>query len=121
MNRRPGKALALSSDAASRARVLLLARRVLTPSGCWEYDGCTDGTGYGRLWFGGTQIRAHKLAVAAWHGPIPAGVDILHSCDNPPCFNPAHVRPGTVSENLSEAYERGRRDNGREWPDEPPF
>ena len=30
----------------------------------------------------------------------------LHSCDNPPCCNPTHLRWGTISENTREAFER---------------
>lgn len=34
---------------------------------------------------------------------------VLHSCDNPPCVNPAHLRVGTGSENQQDAWDRKRR------------
>jgi DNA invertase Pin-like site-specific DNA recombinase len=34
---------------------------------------------------------------------------ILHSCDNPPCVNPAHLRTGTDAENMRDVAERKRQ------------
>jgi hypothetical protein len=33
----------------------------------------------------------------------------LHSCDNPVCVNPKHIRWGSGSENTSEAFAKGRK------------
>jgi hypothetical protein len=43
-------------------------------------------------------------------GPITNGLHILHSCDTPSCVNPAHLRAGTVKENMADREARGRRD-----------
>jgi hypothetical protein len=34
---------------------------------------------------------------------------VLHSCDNRRCVNPAHLRQGTGSENIQEAFDKGRK------------
>jgi len=34
---------------------------------------------------------------------------VMHSCDNPPCVNPMHLRVGTQSENIIEAFIKGRK------------
>jgi len=39
---------------------------------------------------------------------------VLHACDNPPCVNPAHLRPGTDAENMDDAKERDRLPRGSE-------
>ena len=42
-------------------------------------------------------------------GQIPNGAELMHSCDNPLCINPNHLRPGTHAENIAEAYAKGRK------------
>ena len=73
---------------------------------CWEWLGASTGRGgYGRTWTG---ARAHRVAYELAVGPIPDGLAVCHTCDNPPCCNPAHLRVGTQAENLAEMRERGR-------------
>ena len=33
---------------------------------------------------------------------------VLHSCDNPRCVNPNHLRLGTAKENTLEMFQKGR-------------
>jgi hypothetical protein len=56
----------------------------------------------------GKRVAAHRLAYEDVIGPIPAGLHILHSCDHPPCCNPAHLRAGTHQENMDDREARGR-------------
>jgi len=41
-------------------------------------------------------------------GPLAEGRDLLHACDNPPCCNPAHLRPGTHLDNMLDMRRKGR-------------
>ena len=54
-------------------------------------------------------FSAHRLAWEAANGPIPAGLLVLHHCDNPPCCNPAHLYVGTAKDNARDCKARGRR------------
>lgn len=51
------------------------------------------------------------LPRAVWtrqHGPIPPGMVVMHSCDNPRCINLAHLTLGTQSDNQKDAARKGR-------------
>lgn len=83
------------------------------PDACWEWQGGGP-PGYGRFTVrckGGGQktFGAHRLAYMLVYGPIPEGFDVCHSCDNPPCVNPFHLRADTKSSNSKECYAKGRR------------
>lgn len=56
---------------------------------------------------------AHRRAYELTYGPIPPGLFVLHSCDNPPCINPAHLSLGTSAENMAEAGKRHRVPEGK--------
>ncbi|MCJ2077799.1 HNH endonuclease [Methylobacterium sp. E-016] len=79
------------------------------PDDCWPWTAGTDRAGYGKLKVDGRDVGAHRISCEIADGPIPAGLSVLHSCDNPPCCNPSHLKPGTGRRNLVEAVERGRR------------
>ncbi|WP_428985700.1 HNH endonuclease [Sinomonas terricola] len=49
-------------------------------------------------------------------GSIPDGAHILHSCDNPPCVNPGHLRPGTRFDNMQDKVLRGRHFQSNQTP-----
>lgn len=43
-------------------------------------------------------IRVHRFALEQALGRPLKGI-VMHICDNPTCFNPAHLREGTPKEN----------------------
>ena len=86
-------------------------------SGCWEWSGRTNDDGYG--WSTkphpsgrSVSVLAHRNAYTAWVGQIPDGMLVRHSCDNPPCINPAHLLLGTDADNSADAVSRRRLANG---------
>lgn len=82
----------------------------MSDTGCWIWTGTMDGKGYGMVSFRSKDRRAHRVSYELFKGPIPAGLHILHRCDTPSCVNPAHLRAGTVKENMADREARGRRD-----------
>lgn len=82
-----------------------------TVGGCWEWTANKNNKGYGRFSvdsYVGKQL-AHRLSYEAEYGKIPKGGLVLHSCDNPACVNPLHLRIGSHKANVADMDERGRR------------
>lgn len=42
------------------------------------------------------------------NGPIPNGMGVLHTCDNPPCVRPDHLFLGDQSINLQDCAKKNR-------------
>ena len=87
----------------------LQRRLVRQPNGCLEWTKYTNNKGYGQIGVNGKAVLVHRLAwELANNRPVPAGKLILHSCDNPPCCEPTHLRAGSYAENSADCVSRGR-------------
>ena len=78
------------------------------PTHCWRWVGAKDLDGYGYFWDGQAHRRAHRYALALTHRLSHVSGFVLHSCDNPTCVNPTHLRIGTASDNIRERNAKGR-------------
>jgi hypothetical protein len=87
------------------------------PNDCWYWTGGHGTKGYGSLMLvDSKEQRAHRVAYMLTHGDIHAGMHILHSCHNPGCCNPAHLRAGTNQENMDDRAAAGRTACGEKMP-----
>jgi hypothetical protein len=55
--------------------------------------------------------RASRVVAAHVYGPAN-GLQVLHSCDNRRCVEPAHLRYGTHAENMADRAARDRTARG---------
>ena len=78
-----------------------------TPT-CWIWTGQVSKGGYGRLRVGKRMPGAHRVSWELTRGPIPTGLDILHTCDVRLCVNPRHLFLGTDFDNQRDASRKGR-------------
>lgn len=77
--------------------------------GCWVWNGSVNTKGYGQVSVRNKRWGLHRLSYT-WHkGPIPAGLQVCHECDNPRCWNPDHLWIGTNRENQDDAHAKGRK------------
>ena len=90
-------------DPADRFRAM-----VDTSGVCHVWIGARGPSGYGKFHFAGGMQLAHRVAWAMEHGPIPAGMAVLHHCDNPPCVRLAHLFMGTHRDNMQDMLAKGR-------------
>ena len=83
--------------------------KVVPETGCWEWQGHRTPKGYGRTDVQGRKEGTHRWAYALYNCvEIPTGMQVCHSCDNPPCCNPAHLRLGTQGDNIRDAAAKSR-------------
>ena len=75
---------------------------------CWHWTGAKTSRGYGRPMFNGRRRMAHRWSLEFATGDSGDGRLALHSCDNPRCVNPKHLRWGTQLENIQDRVFRGR-------------
>ena len=84
---------------------------VESDNGCVEWRSAAGTRKYG--YFGGFGERlAHRAAWVMLYGPVPKGMYVLHTCDNPPCVNSEHLFLGTASDNAQDAVSKDRHTRG---------
>lgn len=81
--------------------------------GCWEWPNSRNTvSGYGQLsvTVNGKQrvMTAHRASYSALVDENINGKHICHRCDNPPCWNPAHLFAGSMADNMQDMKRKGR-------------
>ncbi len=61
---------------------------------------------------GSNMLLAHRISYELAYGPIPDGLNALHTCDNPPCINVEHLFLGTQQDNMDDKMAKGRQAYG---------
>jgi hypothetical protein len=75
-----------------------------TATGCHIWRACRTSHGYGQLRVNGHTRRAHRIAWALAHGPIPRGKVVRHRCLNTSCVNVEHLKLGSQGTNVREQW-----------------
>lgn len=79
----------------------------VTECGCWLWLGA-ERRGYGAINIKNKVLYSHRVSYEEFVGPIPDGLQVMHTCDTPPCINPAHLKLGTDLDNTLDMMQKGR-------------
>jgi hypothetical protein len=84
---------------------------------CWEWTGSRNEHGYGGIRLAGQRgplLKAHRVSFMLAHPGVELtrADHICHTCDNPPCVNPAHLYRGDYTTNTADKVARGRHLTG---------
>ncbi len=77
---------------------------------CHEWMGNLSAGGYGFARHPVTNkiVQSHRLAYEIFNGPIPDGMVVCHSCDNPRCVRREHLSVGTAFDNQRDSVSKRR-------------
>lgn len=87
-------------------------QRDANAKGCWKWKGYVSPHGYGEISIKHRSVRANRFSYTLYNGAIPDGLNVLHSCDNPACVNPAHLFVGTHADNIKDKVSKQRQARG---------
>ncbi|KKM83085.1 hypothetical protein LCGC14_1313020, partial [marine sediment metagenome] len=80
---------------------------------CWEWQRGKTSAGYGEFGANRTTLYTHRVAFELSTG-APAPHYVCHTCDNPPCCNPAHLFAGTCQDYVNDKVRKGRQLRGEQ-------
>jgi hypothetical protein len=84
---------------------------------CWVWTGSKNMKGYGQIKVGRRKrgypvVLVHRWAYQQWVGRLRNDLVVMHTCDNPSCANPDHLRLGTQADNMQDMRSKGRNRKG---------
>lgn len=81
-------------------------------NGCRIWNGKKNQHGYAVCKVDGKQSRAHRALYFLLNPDADRSLVVMHTCDNPACVNPAHLKLGTVRDNMLDMVNKGRHNGG---------
>ena len=92
--------------------------QVCQENDCWWWCGYVNEDGYGEFYWEGRMVGAHELALTFTTGERRhPSLDTCHSCGNPLCCNPKHLRFDTRQSNVADTLRHGRHKTRRKLSD----
>ena len=103
-------AVSLTFDNCSKSLIKQIENKIKIDQAteCWNWTASRTPQGYGYIRIKKKTLQAHRVMYAIAVGPIPAGVWVLHVCDNPCCVNPKHLFLGSRHDNIDDMVRKNR-------------
>jgi len=79
--------------------IRFMSKVFIDSDGHWIWCAGRDKDGYGKFWWHGKEIRAHRFSYTALKGPIPGNLQPDHLCKITSCVNPDCLELVTPTEN----------------------
>lgn len=74
---------------------------------CLIWPGALNSGGYPVTWENGKAVYAHRVIMEAKPGEV-----VMHTCDNPSCVNPRHLKLGFPKDNSKDMTNKNRQAKG---------
>lgn len=85
--------------------------RVVKTDRCWNWIGAKTKAGYGTYSKNKIQYYTHRYVLLLLGYDLEEKV-VLHTCDNPICCNPDHLKIGTHADNVADKVRKKRHKFG---------
>lgn len=95
-------------DRAKLSELMGAFRACFGKDACWNWPGGKGRGGYGLVKIDGRQGPVCRVVLSIVGRPCTESQVAMHTCDNPPCFNPDHLTPGTQKDNIHDMISKGR-------------
>jgi hypothetical protein len=84
------------------------------PDECWNWYGDKYKEGYGRIRIDGTGYRSSRISYLYYNKleSLDDNLHVLHTCDNPRCVNPNHLKLGDQQSNMEDRNAKDRQARG---------
>jgi hypothetical protein len=79
---------------------------------CLIWQGPLRDDGYADISIEGRKVLIHRVIWEEAHGPLPADVKLLHSCDRRPCVELGHLGRGSQHDNIADMVRKRRHQFG---------
>ena len=80
---------------------------------CWLWEGSKNRKGYGQVRILGKMLIVSRVSYRLFKGSLGIEKQVMHTCDVPACWNPAHLLLGDNSKNQRDCVAKGRHWNTR--------